>query len=362
MTGASEDGGTGTPSETPSQIHEQDYPTLASWLKDADPTHPWKQLLAVPVLPGVTRPTMADMTLKPLEVMAFVVDAAQPAGLRTFIKGRFCDADPTNTVSARLELLCAFYLAARDIPFGFGGVGEADLVWYRGTDKEGWLEVTRAALDDFDRLRDAIEPETIAENVILDFHLDEWPMSISNRNGVHSRLSALIKSVAQTGTPSGVNLPEFASGATVSCHSGPPMGLSRISILHHTLDAPPGYLDVVGRKLERLIEEKSSQARKGSWSSSTVLLIDISSARYGQLLGLEGLQSWFSHVSIDWDDSPYAGVAVVYTHLHGIPINGVCRLRASLAGTDLPLVSSAISEFGPVVVQDRTEPTRGSAW
>lgn len=335
------------------QTHAPDYPTVAAWLDKAKSGHIWKQLLDTERLRGVTPPTMADMILKPLDLMAEIVEAAHPVGLSDFIRIRFCDADPINTLSARLELLCAFFLAATGIPFGFGGKGEADLCWHQGTDQEGWLELTRSSLDDFDRLRNALDSEVMAKDVVLRFHLDEWPLSIAKRNVVHSRISGLIDSVASSGKAAGVGLPELGATASVSCEPGDPLtGLSRITMLHHTLDAPPGYLDSFEQKVARVIDEKASQARKDGWSETTVLLIDVSTARFGQLMGLGGLQAWFDQIPIEWEDVPYAGVAIAYTHLYGFSINGICRLRPSLSEAQLDLTSSAMTGFGLAVVQD----------
>ena len=73
--------------------HAGSYPTIAEWLTPAGPGNPWLRLLSMPVEPGVSRPTLADMMLGPLEVMALIVANAGPDGLASFIK-QFRDGDP----------------------------------------------------------------------------------------------------------------------------------------------------------------------------------------------------------------------------------------------------------------------------
>lgn len=116
--------------------HAEDYPKIAGWLASAGPDHPWQRLLSMPVEPGVSRPTLADTMLGPLEVMALIVRNAGPEGLVSFIT-QFRDADMKNVLGRRLELLCAFNLTVQQLPYAFGQTGEPDFVWRRGGPEEG---------------------------------------------------------------------------------------------------------------------------------------------------------------------------------------------------------------------------------
>src|SRR5262245_54352588 len=137
------------------RTHETDYPTLARWLAKAGLGHRWRTLLAAEVRSEV-RPTLADMSLIPLETMAAVIETAAPAGLAAFLRDRFRDADPANVSATRLEIACAASLAAAGVPFGFGGKGQPDFT-FTVVDAEGFLEVTRESVDDFHKLRAAVE-------------------------------------------------------------------------------------------------------------------------------------------------------------------------------------------------------------
>src|SRR5437899_1343945 len=107
--------------------HADSYPTIARWITSARPDHPWLRLLSTPVEPGVSRPTLADMMLGPLEVMALIVANSGPDGLASFVT-QFRDADMNNVLGRRLELLCAFNLAVQQLPYAFGQTGEPDFV------------------------------------------------------------------------------------------------------------------------------------------------------------------------------------------------------------------------------------------
>lgn len=67
------------------KTHSDDYPTITAWSGTAGESHPWRRLLLTPIDPEVSRPTVADMSLRPLEVMALIVQNSRPAGLGSFL-------------------------------------------------------------------------------------------------------------------------------------------------------------------------------------------------------------------------------------------------------------------------------------
>lgn len=74
--------------------------------------------------------------------------------------------------------------------------------------------------------------------------------------------------------------------------------------------------------------DKAVQSRKGSWDADrTVLLADISTAHLAQLLGPDGLAAWLDGVPVEWEDLPFAAVAVRFSNLHGPFLWGSCRYR-----------------------------------
>jgi hypothetical protein len=58
------------------QTHRDSYPGLAEWLQGADQDHWWVRLLDAPRDPHVTPPSVADMVLRPLEVLVQAVRGA----------------------------------------------------------------------------------------------------------------------------------------------------------------------------------------------------------------------------------------------------------------------------------------------
>jgi hypothetical protein len=93
-----------------------------------------------------------------------------------------------------------------------------------------------------------------------------------------------------------------------------------------------GYLaSVAGRLARKINEDKAAQGRKGNWDPArTALLIDISTAHLALLLGQDGLAAWLDDVPVDWEDLPFAAIAVCFSHLHGLFLWGRCRYRPGL--------------------------------
>ncbi len=316
----------------PLPTHRDDYPILAAWLEEAEPHHAWVRLLDVERFPDVTPPTLTDLTLGPLELLVHVVSDARPNGLSLFRRSRFRDPDPENVLSARLELLCAWNLAVRHVPFAFGGTGEPDLTWNVGTSAQAWLEIHRGAFRVFDQLQRSIEAELDAKDATLTVRVDEWPIEVSDRNVVHSRISrAIDAAVSGRGTAS-LSLPELGKSAVGVVEAGTrPIGLAGIRVVHGDLRPSEAYLASLAARLARKVNvDKAAQARKGSWSARTVLLVDISTAHLAQLLGSDGLSKWLEGIDFEWPDVPFAGVAVCFSHLHGILLQGVCRYRPDI--------------------------------
>jgi hypothetical protein len=333
---------------SPMATHRDDYPLLANWLDGVGPAHWWVRLLDVERNSDVTPPTGEDMTLGPLERLIKVVEEAGPYGLDRFRRDRFRDPDPVNVLSARLELLCAANLAVVHVPFAFGGDAEADLTWNVGTDAQAWLEIHRGGFNVFDELERVLEVELTEKGATLAVRLDEWPLELTNRNVVHTRISKAIDGAVATGAAQTVELPELGDGAAGVIEPGMRhLGLARILVAHGALGPSERYLTSLAARLERKINvDKAGQARKGSWDKRTVLLIDISTAHLTRLLGQDGLGDLLDGVALDWDDLPFAGVAVCFSHLHGVMLQGVCRYRPDLDAIELSQLEPALRSIG----------------
>jgi hypothetical protein len=93
--------------------------------------------------------------------------------------------------------------------------------------------------------------------------------------------------------------------------------------------------------------DKAGQGRRGGRDPArTALLIDISTARMIQLLGQEGLAACLDDVPVDWEDLPFAGVAVCFSHLHGPSLRGSCRYRPGLAAADRACLEPELTAIG----------------
>jgi hypothetical protein len=314
----------------PPGTHKDDYPNVAAWLDGVDSSHWWVRLLDTQRDPAVTPPTVADMVLGPLEILIYAVRSASPKKLDHFVSSRFRDPDPANVLSARLELLCAANLAIQHVPFEFGGKAEPDLTWNPGTSAQGWLEIHRGAFSVFDDLQQALDTELAAKGAILTIRLSEWPLDVPGRNLLHTRISKAIDAAITVGSDQVIAMPELGEGVTGVIEPRQEIpGFGRIFVQHPGITPSDGYLASAATRLARKInDDKAAQGRKGNWDPNrTALLIDISTARMAQLLGQDGLAAWLDDVPVDWEDLPFAAVAVCFSHLHGPFLWGCCRYR-----------------------------------
>lgn len=313
--------------------HRDDYPNVAAWLDGVGSRHWWVRLLDTERDPAVTPPTAADVVLGPLELLVHVTRDACPRKLDQFVSSRFRDPDPANVLSARLELLCAANLAFRHVPFEFGGTAEPDLTWNPGTDTQGWLEIHRGAFSVFDDLQQSLDKELAAKGAILTVRLREWPLDVPDRNLLHTRISKAIDAAVASGSEQVVAMAELGEGVTGLIEPREEVaGVGRIFVHHPGITPSEGYLASVAARLARKVnEDKAAQGRRGNWDlGRTALLIDISTAHLALLLGQDGLAAWLDDVPIDWEELPFAAVAVCFSHLQGPFLWGSCRYRPDL--------------------------------
>lgn len=333
----------------PLPTHRDDYPNVAAWLNGVDARHWWVRLLNTERDPAVTPPTVADMVLGPLEILVQAVRGARPKLMDQFVRGRFRDLDPANLLSARLELLCAANLAFRHVPFEFGGKGEPDLTWNPGTDAQGWLEIHRGAFSPFDDLQQVLDGELADKGAMLTVRLDEWPLDVRDRNLLHTRISHAIDAAVASGSNQTVAMPELGDGVTgiIEPRQEVP-GIGRIVVQHTEIVPSENYLESAAARLAHKANvDKAGQGWKGKWDvTRTVLLVDMSTAHLAMLLGQNGLASWLDSVPIEWQDLPFAAVAVSFSNLHGPFMWGSCRYRPDLEVADRVHLEPVLSALG----------------
>jgi hypothetical protein len=324
-------------------------PNVAAWLNGVNPRHWWVRLLDTERDPAATPPTLADMVLGPLEILVQAVRGARPKRMDQFINSRFRDLDPANLLSARLELLCAANLAFRHIPFEFGGKAEPDLTWNPGTGAQGSVEIHRGAFSVFDDLQQALDRELRAKGAVLTVRLGEWPLDVRNRNLLHTRISNAIDVAVAAGSNQVVGMPELGDGVTgvIEPRQDIP-GIGRIFVQHAGITPSEGYLTSLAARLARKVNvDKAVQGRKGKWDPDrTALLVDISTAHLAMLLGQDGLAAWLDSVPVDWEDVPFAAVAVCFSNLQGPFLWGSCRYRPDLDRAERARLEPVLSALG----------------
>ena len=190
--------------------------------------------------------------------------------------------------------------------------------------------MTRATFDAFDQLRCDLETEAEQRDVHLRFSVDIWPLRFTNRNLLVTQICRLMDAVRDSQQGQRILLPGLSEGASVSALPGPPPGLSRVSVSHPGLSPTPEYMNDFAAKLAEFIEQKEGQGRRGGWAKATALLIDVSTARFGLLQNDSDLAGWLDSIPVDWENSPFACLAICYSHLHGIFLRGVCRYRPDI--------------------------------
>jgi hypothetical protein len=179
--------------------------------------------------------------------------------------------------------------------------------------------------------------------------LGEWPLEVRNRNVLRTRLSLAIDAALATGQERPVTMTELGPGATGVIEPGEGMFPGgRVLVETPGFWPSGGYLATVAARLARKVNvDKAMQGRKGYWDPDrTALLIDISTARLVQLLGQDGLAAWLAGVPVEWEDLPFAAVAVCFSHLRGPFLWGSCRYRPGLAPPDRESLEPALTATG----------------
>ncbi len=328
------------------RTHETDYPTLTRWLGKASPGHLWRTWLATDVRSDVNRPTDADMYLQPLEAMAAAIEAAAPAGLAAFLRDSFRDPDEANVSATRLEIACAASLAAARVPFRFGGVGQPDFA-LTVAEAEAFLEVTREAVDDFLKLRAAVDRRLLEDglDVQVTYQMEDWPLRVRARNALQTRIVDAAHRAVTEGGPVRTSLDELEPRASAECRMRQP-GEMRASYIQHSLEPAPAYLADLASKLHLVLEEKGGQSRRGKWSPNTMLLIDISAAQQALLLGEDGLRAWFNAIEFGWEEVPFSAIAVGFTNWHGVGLAGLYRMRPGVIAAQAEVMTIAAAKLG----------------
>ena len=235
------------------------------------------------------------------------------------------------------------------MPFEFGGKAEPDLTWNPGTDAQGWLEIHRGAFSPFDDLQQVLDGELADKGAMLTVRLDEWPLDVRDRNLLHTRISHAIDAAVASGSNQTVAMPELGDGVTgiIEPRQEVP-GIGRIVVQHTEIVPSENYLGSAAARLAHKVNvDKAGQGRKGKWDvTRTVLLVDMSTAHLAMLLGQDGLASWLDSVPIEWQDLPFAAVAVSFSNLHGPFMWGSCRYRPDLEVADRVHLEPVLSALG----------------
>ena len=181
---------------------------------------------------------------------------------------------------------------------------------------------------------------------VLTVRLGEWPLDVRDRNLLHTRISNAIDVAIAGGSSQVVGMPELGDGATGVIEPRPENpGSSGIFVQHAGTTPSEGYLaSLVARLARKVNVDKAGQGREGNWDPArTALLIDISTAHLAMLLGQDGLAAWLDSVPVDWEDLPFAAVAVCFSNLHGSFFWRSCRYRPDLSPADRACLEPVLS-------------------
>ena len=252
------------------------------------------------------------------------------------------------TVSPSLGYLLTV-LAIRHVPFEFGGKAEPDLTWNPGTGAQGSVEIHRGAFSVFDDFQPALDRELEAKGSILTMRLGGCPLDVRDRNLLHIRISNAVDAAVAVSSNQVVGMPELGDGATgvIEPRQDIP-GIGRIFVQHAGLTPSEGYLASLAARLARKVNvDKAVQGRKGKWDADrTALLVDISTAHLAMLLGQDGLADWLDSVPVDWEDLPFAAVAVCFSNLQRPFFWGNCRYRPDLGAAERARLEPVLSALG----------------
>jgi hypothetical protein len=311
------------------------YSALRRWLKGSPQENAWARMVN-------EAGEAPDLLLDPLEAILATLDAANPPRLASKQRTFRTDLDETNQLNLRVELLIASKLADHGLPFEFGGPGSPDICCATES-RRVWLEVTTRSRDDLATLHDEMEAALADVPVTVELRLPERPLRIgaADRKAMCERVRSFAATLPDN-EHFPVALPEVDGQAI--CAALQPIGPSRVYL---NLGPELGnHMSDIERELFKVLATKCDQARRNSWESTVILVVDASR------LGLSWLRPesvWLRilpTLTIDWTNLPFACLLIAFTSLDSTRLGGACIVSPHTATDQYSAISEVVAALG----------------
>jgi hypothetical protein len=316
-------------------MEDDRYPTLARWLAGARHDNPWLEQLSR--FGGAD-----DAVLHSTETILRTLDSADPKRLATKRQAFRADRDQRNQLNLRVELLTAYRLVRASLGVEFGGAGQPDIFCRTSGGQSAWLEVTARDRDDLRALHEELEAAVagLAVGVVLQVTERRVVIPRAQRNAMCQRVSDAARRLGP-GDSATVALDEI--GGTAGCTAVEPIGSQVMLDLRGESEDHVSQLE---RELFNVLEGKGEQARRGSWSDMTLLVVDAS--RLGLAwLGADAV--WpgiLESLSIDWSVLPFVGLMLAFSRLDSVELGGACVHRPSASEAEVSALNEILRAFG----------------
>lgn len=309
------------------------FPTLARWLRAAPPDHPWRQWVE-------RRWPKWEAIGQSLETILAEIEGAAPT--RMARKRTAFARDVAGYLTLRAELNVGYELARAGISFAFGAAGQPD--YECGGAHHPWhIEVGTRARDDFSQLYDDVQQALSGSNVVATLHVPrQVVINAHDRRATCERVVDAVGALTENSPMLSMGLPEVNGGITLTTPS-------LTGLLHVFIDTAPPAPDhgaEVEREIQNVLREKTEQARRGGWSNTTLLVLDVT--RLGlSWLPVEAVWDGRLHrMKVPWEEIPFAALAIVTSDLEQAGIRGSALMSPRLAGARADSIALLLEALG----------------
>lgn len=326
---------------------EDRWPTLARWLERASPTHPLRFLVDDS---DAAYGAIGDS----YEELLSYLEALKPNRLDR--KRRDFWRDEDDVIKLRSELVIGYRLGKGGITFEFGAEGQPDYVCITPEGEPALVEVTSRILDGLSDLQHDLD-KAVAEldvSVILTSPR-LLKITVGMRRAVCERVVEVARTLGTLGESATIALPEIDGSAGIEKGTAFPPGHSHVGL--NTSPLLTQHMEEVTEQVRFKLLEKAKQARKGGWGDRALAVVDASRLGMSWISGPTVWKGRLEQMGIPWDELPFDGVAVVFSTMINLGLDGSALLRPGLASEDEGAVQEILIALGFVPCPTLGSPT-----
>lgn len=311
-------------------------PTLARWLERASPTHPLRFLVDDPEAAPAAVGESYEELLSYLEVL-------NPNRLDR--KRRDFWRDEDGVIELRSELVIGYLLGKGGIAFEFGGDGQPDYLCTTETGEPALVEVTTRIMDGLADLQSDLDKALAGLDVSVILTSPRLlKITADIRRTICDRVVTAARTLSQSGESATLALPEIDGSVGFEKGTAFPPGQSHVSL--NTSALLTQHMEEVTAQMRYKLLEKAKQAKKGAWGDRNLAVVDGSRLGMSWISGAAVWRNRLEQMGIPWGDLPFDGVAVVFSTMGNLGLDGSASLRPGLPTDDEGTLHAVLTALG----------------